>query len=434
MSIARRAIALPPCHSRVVYIGSMTKLVFFSALACALLGCGSDRDDSNGQAGNGGSSGAGALGGSASGGQSGGGASGGGGAADGGVGGTSGGGGGTSGGGGLEGFGAVTPGGAGRQVVHVTTLDATGPGSLYDAMGSNRTIVFDVGGTIEGFRWDSSDSAGSEVSFLTIDGSTAPAPGITLENGDNGNALSFQDGCHDVIVQHIRVRSAGNDGINVISGYNMVFNHVSVSGTGDGGLDLTDAAHDITVQWSILGPGKSTWSGAMLIAYPGTKNISIHHNLFASQGSGVGERNPLVHNATDYQPNVIDYLMADFTNNVVWSWGNEDGGFGYGSAVDYGGTLQARNNFYESATHEDNAILTNPSSTGAKLFATGNVSGNTGVDPNGMIDVAQAWDVAPVTTDPACDAAANVVAQAGAQPLDATDQAIVNSVLLGNCK
>src|SRR5437868_10127081 len=167
----------------------------------------------------------------------------------------------------LQGFGSITQGGKGKPVVHVTNLDSTGPGSLYSAMGSDRIIVFDVAGTINSFQWDSSNEF--PVVNLTIDGSTAPSPGITLDNSNSANCLSFQDGCHDIIVKNIRARNAGNDCINVVNGYNMVFDHISVAGATDGNFDITAGAHDITVQYSVIGSGKSNWSGAMLIAYNG---------------------------------------------------------------------------------------------------------------------------------------------------------------------
>ncbi|MEI9913338.1 MAG: hypothetical protein WDO71_29060 [Bacteroidota bacterium] len=174
-------------------------------------------------------------------------------------------------------------------------------------------------------------------------------------------------------------------------------------------------------------------SGAMLIAYPGTKNISIHHNLFNSTGSGAGERNPFVHNAVKYKPIIMTYLMADFTNNVVWNWGNSDGGFGYGSGADFGGTLQARNNFYYSILFPGNAIVKNHESKGAKIYASGNVSGNQGINPNSVSNVSAPWVVAPVTTHDACTAAKKVLAEAGPRPLDTTDQAFIDAVFLSNC-
>ena len=333
----------------------------------------------------------------------------------------------------LEGFGAVTMGGTGQAVVHVKNLDAIGPGSFYEAMGSNRIIVFDVGGTINNFQWDSSNEFA--VSNLTIDGTSAPCPGITFDNANSANGLSFQDGCHDIIVKNIRVRNAGNDCINVVNGYNIVFDHVSVAGGGDGNFDITAGAHDITVQYSIIGSGKSTWSGAMLIAYSGTRNISIHHNLFNSRSSaGVGERNPFIHCLDNI--NTPD-MMVDFRCNIIWNWGANDGtGYGYGSGLDYGGTGNLVNNFYQtSGLMSDNPIELNHDSTNARGYLSGNVSGNAGVDPNRRSNH-PLWSLpswAEVTTENTCAAAALVLAGAGCQPLDATDKVFVSNVSLTNC-
>jgi hypothetical protein len=331
-----------------------------------------------------------------------------------------------------EGFGSLTRGGKGHRVVHVSNLNATGPGSLYEAIGSNRIIVFDVAGTINRFRWDNSDFSNLVISTLTIDGSTAPSPGITLDNtGAGGNCLSFQNGCQNIIVKNLRVRNAGNDGFSLVGNcHDIVFDHVSSVNNGDGDLDITDGCYNVTVQWSIFGHSKA---GAMLVAFPKTRNISIHHNLFNSTGPGAGERNPFVHNATNYQPNLITYLMADFTNNVVWNWGESSGNFGYGSGADFGGTLQVRNNFYQSTSQPENAIMKNKDSYGARVYAAGNVSGDIGVDPNSVSNVSSPWTVAPLTMEDACSAAGKVIAEAGPRPLDATDQALVDEVSLANC-
>src|SRR5262245_31402095 len=84
---------------------------------------------------------------------------------------------------GAEGFGAWSKGGRGGAVVHVTnTQDYTGapiPGSLRWAIEENsgpRTIVFDVGGTIN--LKDALKIEGPGDNFLTIAGQTAPGGGI----------------------------------------------------------------------------------------------------------------------------------------------------------------------------------------------------------------------------------------------------------------
>src|SRR5689334_14974040 len=53
-----------------------------------------------------------------------------------------------------EGFGSQAVGGSNSSTVyHVTNLNSSGAGSLANGIGSNRTIVFDVSGTITG-RFD----------------------------------------------------------------------------------------------------------------------------------------------------------------------------------------------------------------------------------------------------------------------------------------
>lgn len=90
-----------------------------------------------------------------------------------------------------------TRGGEGGATLRVTTLAASGPGSLRAAIEAQgpRTIVFDVGGVI--------DLAGVELRvvepFLTIAGESAPR-GITLIRG----GMSIRS--HDVIVRHLAIR------------------------------------------------------------------------------------------------------------------------------------------------------------------------------------------------------------------------------------
>src|SRR5882724_10200 len=52
---------------------------------------------------------------------------------------------------GAEGWAATTPGGRGGQIIRVTTLAASGPGSLREALEASgpRIVVFEVGGVID---------------------------------------------------------------------------------------------------------------------------------------------------------------------------------------------------------------------------------------------------------------------------------------------
>ena len=99
---------------------------------------------------------------------------------------------------GAVGAAATTPGGRGGEVVRVTTLAPSGPGSFVEAVRrpGRRIVVFEVGGVI--------DLVESTVKitepYLTIAGQTAPPPGITLIRG------GIDITTHDVVVRHIRVR------------------------------------------------------------------------------------------------------------------------------------------------------------------------------------------------------------------------------------
>ena len=101
-----------------------------------------------------------------------------------------------------QGFGAETPGGSGQPTYRVTNLRDSGPGSLRDAVSrGQRYVVFDVAGEIT-----LSDHVLVRGSYVTIDGFTAPPPGITIKN--RGLYVRGIDGAHDVIVRGIRVRDA----------------------------------------------------------------------------------------------------------------------------------------------------------------------------------------------------------------------------------
>ena len=102
---------------------------------------------------------------------------------------------------GAVGFGAGATGGTGGSVVHVTNLNDTGAGSFRDAVSAgHRVVEFDVSGYVR------LSSAVSVASNLTIDGTTAPAPGI----GIMAREVSFSGSSND-IVRGIRFRQGDLD-------------------------------------------------------------------------------------------------------------------------------------------------------------------------------------------------------------------------------
>jgi hypothetical protein len=101
---------------------------------------------------------------------------------------------------GAVGFGTTTYAGRGGQIIKVTNLNASGPGSLKTALetAGPRIIVFEVGGTID---WtDLGPHVTIRKPFVTIAGQTAPVPGINIK----GSGIRFAT--HDVLIQHIRIR------------------------------------------------------------------------------------------------------------------------------------------------------------------------------------------------------------------------------------
>ena len=304
------------------------------------------------------------------------------------------------------GFGAQTFGGDGSNVVHVTSLADSGEGTLRAAVSrGNRRIVFDVAGTIP-----LSQHISVRRSFVTIDGSSAPSPGITLVN--HGFFLEGRE-AHDVVIRGIRVRNPAGDGITVKEGAHSIWiDHVSLDGCGDGNLDVTQRAEDVTVSWSLLtGCAKN-----MLIKY-GARRVSVHHNAFVRSQY----RNPFVSN--DDAGTLAGDVTADVRNNLVWGWGSSGGG----SGIECGAKANFVANYYSSpdtrAASQARAIIGPGCSRGhpGLLFASGNVSAD-GIDPNAGTSQLEPFPAPATDTAPACQAARDVLAQAGVHPRDGTDQ------------
>ncbi|WP_395719118.1 polysaccharide lyase family 1 protein [Prosthecobacter sp.] len=216
---------------------------------------------------------------------------------------------------GAEGYGRFAKGGRGGDVYHVTNLDDSGEGSLRDAIKTKkadvpRTVVFDVGGTIElkkSLRIEG-------VKGLTLAGHTAPGGGITLR--DHG--IDFRK-CSDVIVRYMRFRlgdetKTSEDVINIGpeegTCRDVILDHVTATWGIDGIMDVY-AADRFTMQWCLFGEALNDSTHhkkephAMLMSFRKIKgSISIHHNLLFS--------------SRDRHPTLGGHL--DFRNNVIYNW------------------------------------------------------------------------------------------------------------------
>jgi hypothetical protein len=211
---------------------------------------------------------------------------------------------------GAEGFGTETPGGRGGRVITVTTLEASGPGSLTEALRSTgpRIVVFRVSGVID--LAEDIDLT-EEQSYLTVAGQSSPG-GITIRGG--GALISYHSGFHDAVFRHLRFRGNGNyDNLSFAEVHHIVIDHCDFSGAEDEALDIT-YAHDVTVQWSTYsnsGPGGQRYG--WLLAYAPTTNISIHHNFSAHH---VNRCAPHMHWGDEGPP--PEGARIDYVNNVIY--------------------------------------------------------------------------------------------------------------------
>jgi pectate lyase len=317
-----------------------------------------------------------------------------------------------------EGFGADTPGGTGKQVVTVTSLADSGPGTLRAALagGGHRTIVFAVGGVIR-----TNMELYVTGPFVTIDGSTAPEP-VTLDG--HGLIIRGNRGAHDVIVRGIRVRNAKNDGIQITNAaHNVLIEHVSIHGSADGNIDITEGSRNVTVRWSIL--AKPRFHGKnMLISYAGMARISLHHNLFI----GARQRNPLI----KMTRGVATDTTVDMRYNVVWSWAA-----GVGTDIRDGVGVNVVGNYYGGAGEMRNAIVVawEPADTPPRAYVAGNVRADGrpfhAVRANG--NASEPLPAPEMSPGRPCEEAHAVARKAGVRPLDAVDELVLAELKLPAC-
>ena len=251
----------------------------------------------------------------------------------------------------LEGYGTSSTfgGGAGFETCTVTNLNNSGNGSFRDCATNRngptdnptpRTVVFEVGGTIT-----LTSDLHIRQPYITIDGLTAPEPGITFAksgNGvDGGVTISTWPGegtCgHDVLIQGIRsvgvwdgdtedtsnnATTFGLDGEDLTRCLNnVVANRITVTNAQDSAGDIWGSATNVTYQYSafLMNLHPSTISHS-----PGgeanqeRERISLHHNLFAL----FHERGPQI------RGNNLDF---NFEQNIIHKWSDYGFGGGYGT-------------------------------------------------------------------------------------------------------
>jgi len=316
-----------------------------------------------------------------------------------------------------EGFGAETKGGAGKPVYRVTSLADAGPGSLREALSTgDRCIVFDVAGDIVLRRQLYVGGA-----FVTVDGFTAPAPGITVR--EYGIGIWGTGGAHDVILRGLRFRDAGQktcaagkcyDGVQIKHrAYRVVVDHISSDRASDGAIDIGHEARDITVQWSLF----SGTLNQSLIAK--ALRVSMHHNLFINGRN----RNPQAQ-WDETLATVPPDIVLDFRNNLVWDFS------GYGTIVRRKATANVVDNYYYSSSRPTarQALVVDRQ---GRAHASGNHSGN-GANVNASGTETAAFSAPSMPTTDACRAAEQIRDKAGARGanfgLDSVDSDYISRI------
>ncbi|MDV3455719.1 pectate lyase [Sphingomonas sp. HF-S4] len=342
---------------------------------------------------------------------------------------------------GAEGAGRFAQGGRGGQVLFVTNLADSGPGSLRAAVETKgpRTILFRVSGTIKLTK-----PLVIREGRVTIAGQSAPGHGITLRDH------MLQISADDVVVRYIRSRLGDesrteSDAITITRGRRIILDHVSASWSVDETLSVSanyaspeQGFYDVTVQWSIIAESLTRslhakgehGYGSLIRGGRGSK-ASFHHNLWASHSA----RMPRPGN---YSGPEVDPVGAffDFRSNVFYNWGRGHAGYNADKAA------LVRYNFVDNAyvagPQSQKPIAFDESDTLAKAWFTGNSMNGTipadpwslvtGVQPEGY-RLAGPVDVAPVDPDTAASAYRRVLNGAGASKVrDAVDARIVAGV------
>ena len=347
---------------------------------------------------------------------------------------------------GAEGYGARSVGGRGGDVLWVTNLQDSGPGSLRAAVEAEgpRTVVFRVSGTIA-----LKSVLAIRNPYITIAGQTAPGDGICLK--DHGLAISADH----VIVRHLRCRpgdDSGSEGdaLSISSGQNIIVDHCSASWSVDETLSASTRGQlgNLTVQWCIIAESlhdsshhKGPHGYGSLIRGGWGNGYTFHHNLYAHHHARLPR--PGNYNDRDEDP---DGLILDFRNNVVYNWGgsaagyNADGTNGVCSIT----KMNFVGNYYQRGPDSGGRLAFAESTTCARAYFADNwMDGTAPRDPWSLVtftnfsasdlNAYRQWEpipVAPVVTEDASGAYDRVLAEAGAvlPQRDRVDARIVSDV------
>jgi hypothetical protein len=299
----------------------------------------------------------------------------------------------------FEGFGSSTPGGAGGRVIRVTEATEDAVRDAFTTAGDGHAIIrFETTQPIA-IRSSLPRLSGS---FITVEGNGAT---LYVSNGGFANLIDVRG--HDVIVRNIRLRS-GSDNLRAQdpTAYNVVFSHISSTGSGDDGISIGYGAHDVTAQWCFLAGD----TRSVFLKYDSTTNVSFHHSWVQKQWS----RGPMVSSS----------VMADVRNVIVEDWTMWGIRFEADSSGNMVNSLFALGPYARSVGGKANSALRLSSSL--PVFAAGNAYQEL-ADAGPQGDASAPYPAAPVTTLSVTDMVPKVRTRAGCLPRDSVDQAYIET-------
>ena len=353
---------------------------------------------------------------------------------------------------GAEGFGAQSVGGRGGQVLFVTNLNDSGPGSLRAAVETDgpRTVIFRISGTIA-----LSSPLTIRKPYITIAGQTAPGDGICLKD----NALVIA--ADQTIVRYLRCRPGDNtkaesDALSIASGRDITVDHCSASWAVDETLSASTGGKlgNVTVQWCIISESlnnsthhKGAHGYGSLIRGGWGNGYTYHHNLYAHHHA----RLPRPGNYNDREKDPDGFIL-DFRNNVIYNWAGRSAGYNAdgSNGTDSITKMNFIGNYYKAGVNSGGNLAFSESTRSAKACFNGNaMNGSYPPEPWSLVSFSQFSPrdiaayvqaepiaVAAVTTDDAMKAYERVLAEAGAMlpKRDAVDARVINEVKNGKGK
>lgn len=334
---------------------------------------------------------------------------------------------------GAEGFGKYTSGGRGGEVIFVSNLNDSGPGSFRDAIlkKNPRIIVFSISGTIR-----LKSPLNIENGNVTIAGQSAPGDGICIAD------YPVSVNADNVIIRYLRFRLGDEskqeaDALSGIAGKeNIIIDHCSMSWSTDECASFY-RNKNFTMQWCIISEslnqsvhskGEHGYGGIW-----GGRGATFHHNLLASHTS----RLPRFSGSAS-TPNSPEELV-DFTNNLIYNWKDNSS---YGGEK---GRYNVINNYYKPgpATKAKKIWMINPWQPYGEFYLEGNVvHGNEKISLNNLVGMKSnhpdslydgtPFSVVQIETQSAADALEEILLHGGASfRRDEVDRRVVEEVRKG---